>query len=660
MPRQFILGMGAGQCGLNLLTEILQRQPDTKITYEQWPVLPWKRKPNLPGIRERLDRWNHAHSETFVGDVAAFYLPYVQEAIDFDSTIRLVCLKRPRSEMVAALTHHLDITCKVPTNHWSDALLPGWYHDPVWTQTFPQYATSDRTEAAGLYWDEYYQRAEEFSQRYPENFRLIDADELNDLAGVRRLLDFVRIPRDFQVPVLGIRPATPPQELPASPLKTLEPLDPKRCVVLVPFQGFIHPQCEECLKELERRGYAVRRVGDYGTTDEARNRLATEALTDGFEETLWIDADIRFHADDVERIRSHPEPIVTAIYPRKEQRALASQILPGTASLTFGHGGGMVELLYAATGFMLVRREAYLAIQRQMKLPVCNERFGHAIIPFFQPMIHKIEDGHWYLGDYSFSERARLSGFKIWADTRIRLWHVGWYSYGWEDVGIDWPRFDSFTLNFGVPKTGQPGSDPMPVNLERFARQHAWPAERPVVPTPPERNWLFTGTVMALTDTVPRDASLIVEVGSWLGRSTRFLCDLVPNACVIAIDHWRGSPEHGCDPDLLPLLPRLYETFLSESWEYRHRIIPLRAGSIDGLRQVASAGLVPDAIYLDADHSYESVLADLSTSLDLFPKTSIVGDDWNWETVRTAVQTVAKQRNLRVDLFNNTAWRILR
>ncbi len=38
-------------------------------------------------------------------------------------------------------------------------------------------------------------------------------------------------------------------------------LSPKRCAVLVPFQGRIVTPCQSALLELERRGYVVRRVG---------------------------------------------------------------------------------------------------------------------------------------------------------------------------------------------------------------------------------------------------------------------------------------------------------------------------------------------------------------------------------------------------------------
>ena len=81
---------------------------------------------------------------------------------------------------------------------------------------------------------------------------------------------------------------------------------------------------------------------------------------------------------------------------------------------------------------------------------MCNERFRSPMIPFFHSMVHPIEDGHWYLAeDYAFCQRARASGFKIMADTTIRLWHVGNQSYGWEDAGRCLERFDTFVLNLG-------------------------------------------------------------------------------------------------------------------------------------------------------------------------------------------------------------------
>lgn len=222
-------------------------------------------------------------------------------------------------------------------------------------------------------------------------------------------------------------------------------LDPRRCVVLVPVGGPIVPDCEQALQELERRGYQVRRVPGYAAIDVARNEIASGALSDGFEETMWIDSDIVFHPDAVEQLRAHQLPICCGIYPKKGQRKLAVHVLPGTEQIVFGRDGGLVEIQYAATGFLHVRREVYETMQSQLQLPVCNRRFGTPVSPYFMPMIVDEADDPWYLGeDYAFCERARRCGYQVLADTRIRLLHFGQYGFSWEDAGGSFERFASY------------------------------------------------------------------------------------------------------------------------------------------------------------------------------------------------------------------------
>jgi hypothetical protein len=124
-------------------------------------------------------------------------------------------------------------------------------------------------------------------------------------------------------------------------------MNPNRCVILVPFATYIAPGCERGLIELQRRGYEVWRVGGYAAIDQGRNQMATDGLAAGFQETFWIDSDIEFHPDAIERMRSYNLPIAGGVYARKGARALGSQTLPGTAKLGVGKGGGLCEILYA-------------------------------------------------------------------------------------------------------------------------------------------------------------------------------------------------------------------------------------------------------------------------------------------------------------------------
>jgi hypothetical protein len=225
-----------------------------------------------------------------------------------------------------------------------------------------------------------------------------------------------------------------------------------RCVVLVPVGGAIGPDCEDALRELEQRGYPVWRVSGYSAVDAARNQMANDALAQRFDELMWIDSDIVFDPDDVDKLRRLGLPLVCGIYPKKACRQFACAFLPDTRQLSFGVRGGLTEILYCGFGFVHTRRLLYETMQKQLGLTLCNQRFQTPLLPFFTPLIAGEGEQAWLLGeDYSFCERARRCGFCILADTSIRLWHVGSYRYGWEDAGRDVERFGDYSFHITDP-----------------------------------------------------------------------------------------------------------------------------------------------------------------------------------------------------------------
>lgn len=102
---------------------------------------------------------------------------------------------------------------------------------------------------------------------------------------------------------------------------------PSMCVVLVPAFSHIEPKCEIALRELESRGYVVRRQFGFSQIDFGRNVMASVALRDGFEQLMWIDADISFQPDFVDQLRRHQLPIVTGIYTKKRSASVGLRSL---------------------------------------------------------------------------------------------------------------------------------------------------------------------------------------------------------------------------------------------------------------------------------------------------------------------------------------------
>ncbi len=425
-------------------------------------------------------------------------------------------------------------------------------------------------------------------------------------------------------------------------------LHPGRCAILVvgPLSG--ESPSATALRELERRGYSIGRIAPDGALDRVRSQAVTEILARGFAETLWIDAQLEFDPNDVVKLRSHAAPIVAGIDIRPLGQGFAVEVLPDCKHLSLGIGGGLVEVQYVSTGFLLVREAVYRSLAGSAELSPCATLAGPSFVPYFLPLVKEAGTARTYLdSDFAFCERARRLGYGVFADTSIRLWRHGNYRYSWEDVGGGLARHGACEFQatsaggsspvaelVGTPKRShEPYSPP---GVENLRHAYPWPEDRPNVPAREREGWLFPSTQEMLARFLSSDTKLVVELGSWLGLSTRFIAGRAPRATVIAIDHWKGSPEHERDPALRDLLPVLYETFLANCWNERARIVPIRTGTIEGLQRVAGFGLVPDVIYVDADHAYEAVAADLAAIERLFPSAIIVGDDWNWEGVRRA------------------------
>ena len=223
------------------------------------------------------------------------------------------------------------------------------------------------------------------------------------------------------------------------------------CLVVVPYRDFILPACEDGLRQLEARGYMVRRDGGPDAIDHKRSRLASQALDEPYDEILWIDSDMGFHADDVDRLRSHGLPLVGGFYAARGKPDLSHRPLRGTKEVPFGTGGGPIEVHSLATGFLLTHRRVYEDIVRKLDLPWCGASSGELVVPYFLPMVHADQEyGMSYLSeDYSFCQRARQVGHKVMLDTSIRLWHIGSYGYGWEDVGAPIGRIAGGKLQIG-------------------------------------------------------------------------------------------------------------------------------------------------------------------------------------------------------------------
>lgn len=194
----------------------------------------------------------------------------------------------------------------------------------------------------------------------------------------------------------------------------------------------------------------------------------------------------------------------------------------------------------------------------------------------------------------------------------------------------------------------------------------SWPDEKPNL-IPSSHNWFSKDNGDTLRKLI-RDInpSYILEMGSWTGiGSTNFILKSTTNTQLVCVDHWSTDIEDHIQSsftreqamDLYDEISNLWETFLVNNWDYKHRLTPIRKKTKEGLDFLGKLDIPFDLIYIDAHHDYEHVLYDIETSGKYWPNAVLCGDDYKWPNgdVSKAVNEYAEKHNLNVKV-NNQCW----
>ena len=145
--------------------------------------------------------------------------------------------------------------------------------------------------------------------------------------------------------------------------------------------------------------------------------------------------------------------------------------------------------------------------------------------------------------------------------------------------------------------------------------------------------------------------SLIIEVGSWLGKSAIHMANLAivhcPEVEIICVDTFLGSVEHWWNRNIQPTLhcgyPTIYSQFISNiiHSNLQNTITPLPIDSINGAYLLTKCEALADLIYIDAGHEYDSVAADLKMYKELLrPGGVMLIDDSHYEPIKRACDDV--------------------
>lgn len=161
-----------------------------------------------------------------------------------------------------------------------------------------------------------------------------------------------------------------------------------------------------------------------------REKLAQSALDEGADYILWIDADMRFPKDTIQRLMAHDKPIVGV---NATTRSIPVTATAKNLEIDFENKinhwkavsskgkTGLERVTAIGCGVMMVKREVF------EKTP--QPWFWFEMLP-----------GDKLLGeDVFFCVKASDAGFETWVDHGLsnEIGHVGSYTFSWNDIILE-------------------------------------------------------------------------------------------------------------------------------------------------------------------------------------------------------------------------------
>lgn len=224
-----------------------------------------------------------------------------------------------------------------------------------------------------------------------------------------------------------------------------------RVAVCLPSHGAAFRDHEKCLARLRvaKPDWLFLELPGMPCIDIGRASLAESALREKADVLLWLDSDMVFNVSTCDEIVAQAmaqQAVVGCLYAGKKFGAKPQcAFLAGTGAFTAYEGGSLLEV--EAIGFGVVAHPASMleGVAKKLHLPTLK------ILDFsIRPWFTTDATGKWeamHSDDYAFCRRAREAGYRIFADTRQRVGHIGFHTYMLEDA-IPLTRAPSLLLQF--------------------------------------------------------------------------------------------------------------------------------------------------------------------------------------------------------------------
>jgi hypothetical protein len=181
-------------------------------------------------------------------------------------------------------------------------------------------------------------------------------------------------------------------------------------------------------------------------------------------------------------------------------------------------------------------------------------------------------------------------------------------------------------------------------------------------PYPPPTWSVTTETLEAMRRATP-GFKLFVEIGTFIGRGVLAVHDYFAahniTCPILTTDTYGGTLQHIPQPQLVgddanerrPGFIRYFDRLVMATFFTRRGLgdltFPVQAGSRDFFRKFYYRGLCASHIYLDSSHEYLDTYEEMRLAWECLEEGGVLaGDDYNWPTVKAAVDRFCFERRL--------------
>lgn len=194
-----------------------------------------------------------------------------------------------------------------------------------------------------------------------------------------------------------------------------------KTLIAIPCMDMVHTSFLRCLLGLRKTGDVKYSITSSSLVYDARNTLARHAVEGGFDRILWLDSDMEFEADMMERLSADMDEgldFVCGLYFRRKPpvkpviyrelglyKSESGEVTPGALPYEDYPRDELFEIAAAGFGGVMMTVDLVRKVTEKFGLP-------------FSPMLGFGED-------LTFCAHVQQVGAKMHCDSRVKFGHIG-------------------------------------------------------------------------------------------------------------------------------------------------------------------------------------------------------------------------------------------